>query len=78
MSAPSLILASASPRRRELLARLGLEPARVVHADIDEAPRKGELPRDYAERARQARFLQYRGFDSAQIRAALEFEADSD
>ena len=37
-----------------------------------------ELPRDYAERARQARFLQYRGFDSAQIRAALEFEGDSD
>jgi regulatory protein len=37
-----------------------------------------ELPRDYSERARQARFLQYRGFDSAQIRAALEFEGDSD
>jgi regulatory protein len=37
-----------------------------------------EPPRDYAERARQARFLQYRGFDGAQIRAALEFEADSD
>jgi len=37
-----------------------------------------ELPRDYVERARQARFLQYRGFDSAQIRAALEFDADSD
>ena len=37
-----------------------------------------ELPRDYAERARQARFLQYRGFDSAQIRAALEFDRDSD
>jgi regulatory protein len=37
-----------------------------------------ELPRDYTERARQARFLQYRGFDSAQIRAALEFDADSD
>ena len=37
-----------------------------------------ELPRDYAERARQARFLQYRGFDSAQIRVALEFDADSD
>jgi regulatory protein len=37
-----------------------------------------EPPRDYAERARQARFLQYRGFDSAQIRAALEFEGDSD
>ncbi len=37
-----------------------------------------ELPRDYAEKARQARFLQYRGFDSAQIRAALEFDGDSD
>jgi septum formation protein len=45
-----LILASASPRRRELLARLGIEPARVVHADIDETPRKGELPRGYAMR----------------------------
>ena len=50
MSAPSLILASASPRRRELLARLGIEPARVVHADIDEAPHKAEPPRDYARR----------------------------
>jgi regulatory protein len=37
-----------------------------------------ELPRDYVERARQARFLQYRGFDSAQIRAALEFDAEVD
>ena len=45
-----LVLASASPRRRELLARLGVEPARVVHADIDETPLKGELPRPYAAR----------------------------
>ena len=50
VSAPSLILASASPRRRELLARLGIEPARVIPADIDETPRKGELPRVYAVR----------------------------
>ena len=50
MTAPKLILASASPRRRELLARLGIEPVRVLHADIDETPRKGELPRDYAVR----------------------------
>jgi len=47
---PSLILASASPRRLELLARLGLTPAATVATDIDEAPRKGELPRDYARR----------------------------
>jgi septum formation protein len=50
VAAPELVLASASPRRRELLARLGIEPARVVHADIDETPGKGELPRDYARR----------------------------
>lgn len=46
----SLVLASASPRRRELLARLGIEPARVTPADIDETPHKGELPRLYAAR----------------------------
>ena len=45
-----LVLASASPRRRELIARLGIEPMQVVGADIDETPRKGELPRDYAVR----------------------------
>ncbi|WP_305096654.1 Maf family protein [Croceibacterium aestuarii] len=50
MDAPSLILASASPRRLELLARLGVEPVRASGADIDETPLKGELPRDYAER----------------------------
>jgi septum formation protein len=50
VSAPQLILASASPRRRELVARLGIEPARVAHANIDETPHKGELPRVYAAR----------------------------
>ncbi len=33
-----------------MLARLGVEPAQVVHADINETPRKAELPRDYAVR----------------------------
>ena len=50
MGAPQLILASASPRRRELIARLGIAPARIGGADIDETPRKSELPRDYAQR----------------------------
>ena len=50
MGAPHLTLASASPRRRELLARLGLAPDAVVPADIDETPLKGELPRAYALR----------------------------
>ena len=58
MSAPpSLILASASPRRRELLARLGIEPLRVVQADVDETPRKGERPRDYAARMAREKAL---------------------
>jgi len=35
-------------------------------------------PRSYKERARQARFLQYRGFDAAQIDRALELGEDSD
>ncbi len=47
---PALILASASPRRRELLARLGIEPQRIAAANIDETPRKAEPPRDYARR----------------------------
>lgn len=54
---PTLVLASASPRRRELLTRLGLEPARIDAADIDETPRKAEAPRSYASRmAREKAF----------------------
>jgi septum formation protein len=47
---PQLVLASSSPRRRDLLARLGIVPARVASPDIDENPRKGEVPRVYALR----------------------------
>lgn len=50
MGSPKLILASASPRRRQLIARLGLTPDAINPADIDEMPAKGELPRDYARR----------------------------
>lgn len=47
---PKLILASSSPRRRDLLARLGVVPDHVASPDIDESPRKGEVPRVYALR----------------------------
>lgn len=57
MGSPRLILASASPRRRELLARLGIAPAAIVPAEIDETPRKGELPRDYAVRVAREKAL---------------------
>lgn len=45
-----LVLASTSARRRDLLARIGVVPDRIVGPDIDETPRKGELPRAYALR----------------------------
>lgn len=57
MGASALILASASPRRRELLARLGIVPAAVSPAHIDETPRKGELPRDYVLRMAREKAL---------------------
>lgn len=50
MGQPTLILASASPRRRELIARLGVVPGAINPANIDETPAKGELPRAYAKR----------------------------
>lgn len=45
-----LVLASASPRRLDLLRQVGLEPVKIDPADIDESPRPRELPRAYALR----------------------------
>ena len=45
-----LVLASASPRRLDLLARIGVVPDAVLPADVDESVPKGELPRDHAVR----------------------------
>ena len=45
-----LVLASSSPRRRDLLSRLGVVPDRIASPDIDESPRPRELPRAYALR----------------------------
>jgi septum formation protein len=50
-----LILGSASPRRLELLAGLGIVPDAVLPPDIDETPLKGELPRPYAARLAAAK-----------------------
>ena len=47
---PPLVLASASPRRLDLLARLGIVPDRVIATDIDETPYRGEVPRPHAAR----------------------------
>lgn len=61
-----LILASASPRRKELLAQAGIEIFRIIAADIDETPLKGELPAEHAKRLARAK---------AQKIAALEPDA---
>ncbi|MEO1026368.1 MAG: Maf family protein [Pseudomonadota bacterium] len=52
---PRLILGSASPRRLELLAQMGLTPAEIRPADIDETPLKGELPHTYCQRVTRAK-----------------------
>lgn len=50
MTRPRFILGSGSPRRREILAQLKLFPDVVIAPEIDETPRQGELPRNYARR----------------------------
>ena len=47
---PRLILASASPRRLDLLQQIGIEPDALLPVDLDETPRKTELPRSLAAR----------------------------
>src|SRR3546814_3003561 len=55
LSRMRLILASASPRRLDLLAQIGVTPDAVDLAHIDESPRKGELPADHARRLSNAK-----------------------
>jgi len=51
---PKLVLASGSPRRLSLINQVGVEPDALRPADIDETPKRGELPRACATRlARQ-------------------------
>ncbi len=50
-----LFLASASPRRRDLLAQIGIVPDAILRPDIDETPRQRELPRAYVARLAEAK-----------------------
>ncbi|MFG6081383.1 nucleoside triphosphate pyrophosphatase [Paracoccus litorisediminis] len=47
---PAFILGSASPRRLELLAQIGIRPDQILPADIDETPKRNEEVRDYTRR----------------------------
>ena len=50
-----LILASSSPRRKELLAQIGIAPDKIIPADIDETLLSNELPRTFALRLSKAK-----------------------
>jgi septum formation protein len=54
MRAPRVILASASPRRRELLTLIGIEHE-VRPANVDESMHDSEAPAVYAERLARAK-----------------------
>ena len=47
---PNLVLASASPRRVDLLNQIGVVPDRIIPANIDETPLRAELPRQLVAR----------------------------
>src|SRR4051812_50144941 len=51
---PKFVLASGSPRRLALLNQAGIEPDALRPADVDETPRRGELPRARAKRLARA------------------------
>ncbi|MEJ0062774.1 MAG: nucleoside triphosphate pyrophosphatase [Alphaproteobacteria bacterium] len=55
MPYPPIILASASPRRLELLAQIGVVPAAVIAAELDETPLKAELPSEHVQRLAEAK-----------------------
>ena len=57
MARPELVLASASPRRIELLALIGITPDRIDPADIDETPQKDETPPRLAARLARSKAL---------------------
>ena len=54
---PRLVLASSSPRRRELLALIGVTPDDVVAPEVDETPRPGETPEELVLRLAEAKAL---------------------
>jgi septum formation protein len=56
-SARPFVLASASPRRLDLLAQIGLVPAKILSPDLDEAPLPGEPPASLAARLAKAKAL---------------------
>ena len=67
---PRLILGSASPRRRDLLAQIGVQADDIRPPDIDETPQNGELPRPYCSRMAREKALAVRADDQDLVLSA--------
>lgn len=66
-----LILASSSPRRLQLLQQIGVSPDQIIPAEIDETPRMGEAPAQYALRMAQEKAAAvYQNYPKAYVLAA--------
>ena len=68
--APKLILGSGSPRRRDLLAQIGVVPDAIRPPEIDETPLKTELPRPYCIRIARQKALAVTAADDDVVLAA--------
>ncbi len=64
-----LVLMSASPRRRDLLAQIGVTPDDIAAADLDETPKPAERPRDLAGRLACAKAEAYPGAEAIVLAA---------
>ena len=71
-SISQLVLASASPRRIELLKQIGIVPDKVVPAAINETPAKQELPRLLAERLARAKAEAVHGMETGNLVLAAD------
>ena len=65
-----MILASASPRRKQLLQQIGIKPYAIRSTNIDESPQAGELPRAYCRRMAEAKARRVELADDEVILAA--------
>lgn len=74
---PRVVLASASPRRRDLLTRIGIAHE-VRPADIDESQRAGEAPAAYADRLARAKALAVGAEDAVTIGSDTIVVVDAD
>ena len=74
----SLILASSSPRRLELLSQINIKPDSILPTNIDETPLKKELPKNYSIRiAKEKAIVAYNHKKAQSLKSAIILAADT-